>query len=383
MKIVDLKPYIVTHPAEGAGQVTWVFVRVDTDEGISGWGEAGTATAPGTAVSVSAALEALKEYLVGQNPVDIERIWHNVYHRYTYFGSRGFGTAVVAGIDIALWDINGKATGRPVYDLLGGRFRDKIPMYSNVWFDGCTTPEDYARAARDKLLGQGHTASKMDPFREMRPYHRQIHKGQISEAGEQEGYEIVAAVREVVGPRHEILIDAHGHYNVPTAIRLANTLYEQYNIAWFEEPVLPESYEGLRAVREHTAAPICVGERLHTRYDFVPIFQNRLADYIMPDTVWTGGISEIKKIAVMAEAYDIPVAPHVVPGGPLELIAAAHVVSTLPNFYRLEHSQQLIPTHNEMLSEPYAIRDGYLTLNGKPGLGYDLNEEWLAAHASS
>lgn len=381
MKITNLTPYIVAQPAHGIGRVAWVFIRLDTDEGISGWGEAGSPTAPGTAESVAAALSTLKDDLIGESAVNIERIWHKVYHRYTYFGSRGFGTAVAAGIDIALWDINGKATGRPVYDLLGGRFRDTIPLYCNVWFAGCTTPEDYAQAARDNLIGQGHTACKLDPFREMRQFHRQYHKGQISQAGEQEGYDIVAAVREVVGPAHEILIDAHGHYNVPTAIRLANTLYEQSNIAWFEEPVLPEAYEALRTVREHTIAPLCVGERLHTRYDFVPIFQHRLADYIMPDTVWTGGISEIKKIAVMAEAYDIPVAPHVVPGGPLELIAAAHVVTTLPNFYRLEHSQQLIPTHHQMLTEPYEIKDGHLILNGKPGLGYDLDENWLAAHA--
>lgn len=382
MKITDLKSYIVTAPAEGIGSVTWVFVRLDTDEGLSGWGEAGGATAPGTAQSVVAALAALKDFLIGQKATDIERIWHNIYHRYTYFGSRGFGTAVAAGVDIALWDLNGKATGRPIYDLLGGQFRETIPLYSNVWFDNtCTTAADYARAAREKLVALGHTACKLDPFREMRAYHRAIHRGQISDAGERQGYEIVAAVRETVGPNFEILIDAHGHYDVPTAIRLANNLYERFSITWFEEPVLPESYEGLRAVREHSLAPLCVGERLHTRYDFVPIFQNRLADYVMPDTVWTGGISEIRKIAVMAEAYDIPIAPHVVPGGPLELLAAAHVVSVTPNFYRLEHSHQLIPTHLEMLSEPYDIKEGHLTLNGKPGLGYDLDEAWLEAHA--
>ena len=148
--------------------------------------------------------------------------------------------------------------------------------------------------------------------------------GQISAAGEQLGYDIVAAVREAVGPRHEILIDAHGHYNVPTAIRLA--------------------------------------------------------DFIMPDVIWTGGISEARKIATMAESYYIPVAPHTVPGGPIELISAAHVVSSIPNFYRLEHSQVHIPTHAEMLEEPYVIEDGHLHLNGKPGLGIEINEEWLTAH---
>ena len=383
MKISDVRTFAVAAEGVDVGRVPWVFVRVDTDEGISGWGEAGC-RADGVAHSVATALNELREDLIGEPATDIERIWHRIYHRYTYFGSRGFGTAVAAGIDLALWDINGKATGRPVYDLLGGRFRTTVPLYSNVWFDEtCTTPETYAQAARENLMGLGHSAYKLDPFREMRAYHRVAHKGDISQAGEQEGYDIVAAVREVVGPQHEILIDAHGHYNVPTAIRLANTLYEQSRIGWFEEPVAAESMDGLRTVREHTAAPICVGERLFTRYDFMPVLQNRLADYIMPDTVWTGGITEVRKIAAMAEPYDIPVAPHVVPGGPLELIAAAHAMSTIPNFYRLEHAHHLISVHNEMLTEPYVIENGEMLLNGKPGLGYDLDEDWLAGHALS
>jgi galactonate dehydratase len=380
MKITNVNTYVVSAmpPTAGLGW-TWVFIRIDTDAEISGWGEAGAAArVAGTAMGV--AIEHIKEDLLGEQAADIERIWHKLYRRFTYFGARGFGTNLVAAVDIALWDIKGKATGRPVYDLLGGQFRSPIRLYCNVWFRGCTTPAEYAQAARDNVIGQGHTACKLDPFLEMRPYHTMYQDGQISEAGEQQGYDIVAAVREAVGPKHEILIDAHGHYNVPTAIRLANTLFEQSQIAWFEEPVPPESYDALRTVREHCAAPICVGERLFTRYDFLPIFRDRLADFVMPDTIWTGGITETKKIATLAETYYIPVAPHVVPGGALELIAAAHVVSSIPNFYRLEHSQELIPVHHEMLTEPYEIRDGHLRLNGKPGLGYDLNEEWLKAH---
>ena len=380
MKITDLQTYVVASDDKHMGRVPWVFVRIDTDEGVSGWGEAGC-RASGVAHSVALALDELRKDLVGQPATDIERIWHNIYHRYTYFGSRGFGTAVAAGVDIALWDLNGKATGRPVYDLLGGRFRPTVPLYSNVWFENCSTPEEYAAAAKEKLVGLGHAACKLDPFLEMRAHHRVGHKGQISQAGEQEGYDIVAAVREAVGPHHDILIDAHGHYDVPTAIRLANNLFEQSQIGWFEEPVAAESMEGLRSVREHTAAPICVGERLFTRYDFVPVLQNRLADYIMPDTVWTGGITEVRKIASMADVYDIPIAPHVVPGGPLELIAAAHAMITVPNFYRLEHAHSLIETHNRMITEPYVIKNGEMLLNDKPGLGYDMDEEWLAAHA--
>jgi galactonate dehydratase len=376
MKIVDVTPYVVAQPDDR----TWNFVRVDTDEGLTGWGEAG-GNAAGTAQSVRAALLELKELLIGRNPEDVEPIWHQIFRRYTYFGSRGFGTAVAAGIDIALWDLKGQAAGRPVYDLLGGRFRERIPLYSNSWFGGAdATPEAYAAAARERLLPFGHSACKLDPFLEMRPYHRSYQSGEISAAGEHLGYDIVAAVREVVGPRHEILIDAHGHYNVPTAVRLASTLYERSRIGWFEEPVPPESYDALRAVRERTAAPIAVGERLRTRWDFLPVLEGRLADYVMPDTVWTGGISEAKRIAALAEVFNVPVSPHVVPMGPLELIAAGHVVSSIPNFYRLEHSHPLIAVHARLLTEPYRIEDGHLVLNGKPGLGYALDADWLKAN---
>ena len=213
----------------------------------------------------------------------------------------------------------------------------------------------------------------------MLPFHTMYQDGQISEAGEQEGYDIVAAVREVVGPKFEILIDAHGHYNVPTAIRLANNLFAQSNIGWFEEPLPPEGTKALKQVREKTNAPICIGERLYTRWDFLQVFENGLADYVMPDTIWTGGISEVKKIATMAETYYVPISPHVVPGGPIELIAAAHVMSTVPNFYRLEHAQSLIPAHNDLLREPYVIKDGAIHLNDKPGLGFELDEEKVKA----
>lgn len=378
MKISGITPYLVAAGDLAGLGWTWVFVKVETDEGVTGWGECGT-QARGAGPAMVAAVRLVAEELVGENAADIERLWHKVYRRFTYLGPRGFGTSLVAGLDVALWDIKGKATGRPVYDLLGGRFRDSVRLYCNVWFRGCKTPEDYAAAAQKNLIDLGHDACKLDPFLEMMPFHTMYQDGQISAAGEQQGYDIVAAVRKVVGPQFEILIDAHGHYNVPTAIRLANNLYAQSKIGWFEEPVPPESIEALKQVREKCNAPICVGERLFTRYDFLPIFQNGLADYVMPDTIWTGGISEIKKIATMAEAYYIPVAPHVVPGGPLELIAAAHVVSTIPNFYRLEHSQSLIAAHNSLLKQPYDIRNGQLYLNDRPGLGFELDEDKVRA----
>ena len=380
MKITSIKPYSAQFISQSRSSHShpkkWVFIKIETDEGIYGWGEIGT----GSSVSenlMNTAVKEVSELFIGENPMDIERLWHKLFRKFSYMGSRGFTTSLIAGFDIALWDIKGKFSNMPIYDLLGGRFRDPVRLYCNSWFDGCDTPEEYAKAAENNLIKKGYSACKLDPFLEMAPYHTMYQDGFITQDGEEEGYDIVAAVRDVVGPKFEILIDAHGHYNVPNAIRLANNLYDRYKIGWFEEPLPPESIKGLKQVKENTEAPICVGERLYTRYDFLPVLEEGLADYIMPDTVWTGGISETIKIANMAETFNIPTSPHVIPGGPIELISAAHVVSSIPNFYRLEHSLSLIPVHNSYLKEPYKINNGELYLNDKPGLGFDLNEKKL------
>jgi len=348
----------------------YTFVTVHTDEGITGWGESSSVPSRGSFLTARG-VQAVRDALVGEDPSDIDRLWHKLYRRYTYLGARGFPTTVLSGIDIALWDIKGKALGRPIYDLLGGKFRDDIRVYANGWFFDRNTPEGYAEAAKETVKA-GHDALKLDPFLEMVPFHTQYVDGQISAEGEQLGYDIIAAVREAVGPHVEILIDAHGHYNVGTAIRLANNLYEQSRIGWFEEPVPPESYQALRQVRENTAAPICVGERLFTRFEFVPVFEQRLADYVMPDVVWTGGITELRKIATMAEAYYVPISPHNAQG-PGQILAGAHVMMTTPNFYRLEHCTSFIPMNDFLLTEPQGFHDNLITLSGKPGLGVDLD----------
>ncbi len=379
MKITDVRAYVVDSagPAWGAApDREWTFVRVDTDEGITGWGESTNYPGRGSFLT-GHAVKAMKEALVGEDPSDIERLWHKMYRRYTYMGAKGLPTVAISGVDIALWDIKGKALGRPVWDLLGGRFRDSVRLYANGWFVGCKTPEQYAEAAR-KVVESGHEAMKLDPFLEMKKTAICYVDGEISHEGEQLGYDIIAAVREAVGPNVEILIDAHGRYNVPVAIRLANRLFEQSRIGWFEEPVNPESYQALRQVRENTNAPICVGERLYTRWEFVPVFEGRLADYIMPDIVWTGGISEIKKIATMAEAYYVPISPHNAMG-PLQVVAGAHVMMTVPNFYRLEHSIASIPAYNSFLTKPINFHGGEVSVNDAPGLGVDIDMDAVNA----
>ena len=377
MNITDVKAFVVQPPGRVSGSTEdrqWTFVRISTDEGLVGWGEATNYPGRGSFLT-AAAVEAQANILVGQDPNQIEPLWHSIFRRYTYLGSRGLPSTALSGIDIALWDLKGKSLGRPIYDLLGGAFRHDVRLYANGWFTDCNTPEQYGAAAR-KVVESGHEALKLDPFLEMRPFHTGYVDGQISQEGEQLGYDIVAAVRDAVGPQSEILIDAHGHYNVPTAIRLANNLYEQSNIEWFEEPVPPESFDALETVRQRTAPRICVGERLFTRWDFMPVFQRKLADYIMPDVVWTGGISELKRIATTAEAFNVPVSPHNAMG-PLQIIAGAHVSMTLPNFYRLEHSIGSIPAYNAMLKEPIPFWDQFTKVSGKPGLGVDINEAAL------
>ena len=380
MKITNVNAYVVV-PDLGlqAGQLSewqWVLVTVETDEGITGWGESSNVPR-NTSLLVGQGVRAVRDVLIGQDPANIEKLWNNIFRKYNYIGSRGFPTTILSGVDIALWDIKGKALGRPVYDLLGGKIRDDIRLYANGWFGGCSTPEQYAAAAK-RTVAEGHDALKFDPFLEMGPRHTDYIDGNISADGEDLGCDITKAVREAVGPKVEVLIDAHGHYNVPNAVRIANRLFDESQIGWFEEPLPPESFKALKSVREQTRAPICVGERLFTRWDFVPVFEDGLADYIMPDVTWTGGISELKKIATMAEAYYIPISPHNAQG-PGQILAGAHTMMGVPNFYRLEHATGFKPAYDSVLQEPLQWEGNKLKLWDRPGLGVDLDMDKVKA----
>ena len=378
MKITKVRPIAAKLGERGEyPDRTWTFVVVETDEGITGIGES-SSWPPDASRAVAYLLEQANDVVVGNDPFDTERIWQKLYRRFTYAGSRGMVTAAISGVDIALWDIKGKTLGKPVCDLLGGRIRDSVPLYANGWFTGCETPDEYARAAK-KTVAEGYTAMKFDPFtHEMAPFHTGYVSGTISAGGEQLGIDKVAAVREAVGPDIDVLIDAHGHYNVPTAIRIGNRLAE-YDVTWYEEPVPPESTEALQQVRENVAAPICVGERLFTRFDFVPIFENRLADFVMPDVVWTGGITEIRKIASMAEAYYVPISPHNVSSS-VQVVASCHAMIGVPNLYKQEFAVQVLDQYNGVITEQLDVRDGALHLSNRPGLGIELDMDYLAAH---
>ncbi|MCW4040528.1 MAG: mandelate racemase/muconate lactonizing enzyme family protein, partial [Candidatus Bathyarchaeota archaeon] len=232
------------------------------------------------------------------------------------------------------------------------------------------------------IVESGHTALKFDPFPHLdgdRSANDGYLDGNMSKQGEMMAAELTAQIREITGPNIEILIDAHGRFDVPTAIRLCRSLEAAGDIDWFEEPVPVESYHALRQVRQKVNACISVGERLHTRWEFVPILENELADYIMPDVTWTGGITELKKIATMAEAYYIPVSPHDA-SGPINVVAGAHVMMTVPNFYRLETPRYDLSAYNRLIQTPLDNAQGRLHLPTTPGLGIEMNIDYLRAH---
>jgi galactonate dehydratase len=377
MKITDLNVYPVQSHLEtalGSMSANWLFVVLETDEGISGIGECTNSPRDGN-ILVAKALQTIKGTLVGRDPKNIEAIWQELYRNYTYLGSRGLVTTVISGIDIALWDLRGKALGCPIYDLLGGAVRPDIPLYTHPAYG---PPAEIAESSC-QAVEEGYTALKTDPFHEeMGPYHTARISGVISRQGERRGVEILSAIRDAVGTEVEILIDAHGHYDVASAIRCANVV-KPFDITWFEEPVPPESYDALKQVRDAVDVRICVGERLFTRWDFAPVLQNRLADYLMPDVCWTGGITEMKKIAAMAETYFVSVSPHGAMG-PLQLLAGAHAMITVPNFYRLETFNLREPIFNAVLDSSVDVRQGRLHLSQRPGLGVELNMDYIRAH---
>jgi galactonate dehydratase len=289
-----------------------------------------------------------------------------------FFG--GFYHDALAAVDIALWDIRGKALGLPIYELLGGKFQDRLVLYSNGWFGGCETPEEFARAAK-ATVDVGHSALKLDPFRRGHTYLSR-YAADYPPNDDLAAAEIVAAIREAVGDGVEIFIDAHGRFNVATAIRLANRL-APYRIGWFEEPVPVENWDALRQFRQGTDVPVCVGERLYTRWQFRPVLDGQLADYIMPDIIRTGGISEMKKIATMAEAYFVPITPHDATG-PITLIAGAHVMMTTPNFFRLEIAYSELELYQQIMDPPFDVAAGYMSVSERPGLGHELREDYIA-----
>jgi galactonate dehydratase len=379
VKITAIIPWLVKVDSTFWGE--YLFVEVRTNAGISGWGEITTTTRIANR-AVAGMLRQLNQLLVGEDPTRIEYLWHKTFRAFTYMGTRGATSHVVSGIDIALWDIVGKSRNAPIYELLGGSVRDDILIYTHPDQSKFTNKAGVVEEIR-AIVESGHTGIKFDPFPPYEGNSGHEHgylDGELSKKGGREAAELTALIRETAGPEIEILIDAHGRFDVPTAIRLCRMLEEAGQIDWFEEPVPVESYHALKQVRERVSAAISVGERLHTRWEFVPILENELADYIMPDVTWTGGISELKKIATMAEAYYVPITPHDA-SGPINVIAGAHVMMTVPNFYRIETNRYDLSHYNILIDKPLDNSGGRIKLGSEAGLGIALNLDYLRANS--
>ena len=355
----------------------WTLLRITTDDGLTGVGEA--TNWPGSPLVYHAA-QHLGQHIIGEDPRRVDYIWTKLYRDFNWQGPTGTMMCAMSGIDMALLDLKAKWLGVPCYELLGGAFRTEILLYANYWFiKGGHNPADYAEQAR-KVVAQGFTGLKFDPFAHTNYLFGDDLSSNLTLTHEQENlaYDIVAAVREAVGENVQIMIETHALLSMPTAIRMAKRL-EPLNITWYEEPAGPESAHNLRYLNERINIPLCVGERHYTRWGFRPVLDHQAVDYIMPDITRCGGPSEMKRIATLAETSNIQVSPHN-PNGPLSTLASAHVCASIPNFFRQEFMFTDVPWRDTVITHPFDIRNGHLILSDRPGLGVDLVPEVMEAH---
>lgn len=365
MKIVNVTPMVL-----GTAWRNLTFVKVETDEGLTGVGEARVLNRTQAVLGYLA--DVVPRYVLGSDPFEVERLVQRMFRE--DFGRAGeLVMTGIALIEIACWDIMGQALGQPVYRLLGGAVREKIKAYANGWYTAARTPEEF-HAAAQRAIAKGYRALKFDPF-----------GGGFYELERSEKQRIVAlveAVRDAVGPDVEILIEMHGRFNPATAVEMAREL-APFRPSWFEEPVPPENLAALKKAADAISPlgiPIATGERLHTPYEYRELFELQAADIIQPDITHYGGLLSTKKLAAWAEAYYMLVAPHNV-GGPVSTAAALHLAACTNNFKIQEHFNDFdeVYVKESALGVPEVV-DGYFALPTGPGLGITLNEEIIRAH---
>ncbi len=360
MKITGIETYLVE-----VGRRNLCFVKVSTDEGISGVGEAYSV---GPDLATAQVVDYFQDWLIGLDPLDIEGIWQRVY-----LGSRFPGGAVLlsalSGIDHALWDIKGKALGVPVYQLLGGKCRDRIRVYQNP---GGTTPAETLENALRLKDRYGFTAFKTNP---LPPDQHDMAWPRVLELVERK----MALLREGLGSDVEIALDPHAKVLEPSKALDVCRAVAPYHPMFVEEPLRPENMEALAQVRSKSQVPIATGEMLYTKWEFRDLLRLQAADIVQPDICVCGGITEMKKIAALAEADYVTVAPHN-PMGPLATAVNAQFAATAPTFLILEYHVDTESPRRDLIEEPYELADGHLVLPDRPGLGIALNEEYFARH---
>jgi galactonate dehydratase len=354
MKITRIDTFLV-HPDHR----NLVLVKVHTDEGIHGVGEAYSV---GPDDATAQVVHHFEEWLVGQDPTRIEHLWAIMYQGIRFPGGSVVNSAI-SGIEHALWDINGKRLGVPVYQLLGGAVRDRIRVYQSP---NGQTPAELATDALRLIERYKYTAVKIGP---QPPDSDSLPAGAALRAS----VERMAAVREAVGDDVDVAVDPHAKFFEPAqAIALAEAI-KPYRPLFYEEPLRPENVDALARVAAHTDVPIATGEMLYTKFAFREILVKQAAAVLQPDVCCAGGILECRKIAAMAEAFYVTIAPHN-PMGPIATAVNVHLAASIPNFLILEYHPDDEPPRRDLIDEPMVLRDGYLELPTRPGLGIELNE---------
>ncbi len=364
MKVTDVRTFLV-HPGSGKN---WLFVKVETDAGIHGWGECYTQSDRDRAIEVH--VEELTRYLKGRDPHNIK---HFTYMAYNDFASKRGAMdlySAVSGIEQAMWDIVGKSLGTPVYNLLGGRCREKIRVYANGWGMRLTDGDGERAKAR---VDEGFTALKFDPF----PGPWRTH---ISRDDEDAAVECVRGIREAVGPKVDLLIEVHRRLAPMHAIRVAHRM-EEFDLFWYEEPVSSMNIDALVDVKRAIDTPVVTGEELYTKAEFREVLEKGAADILNADVCNCGGILELKEIGAMAESYYVVMSPHNYNSTSVALAATMHACAAMPNFLITEYFVNFAEVSQAITVDPLRVENGYVALPTAPGLGIELDEEAMAHYA--
>jgi len=363
MEVTDIKSYIVD-----ADWRNWFFVKIETDEGIEGAGEA--LAGEGITPVMEAATENLKHYVIGEDPLNRRKINRRLT-RYPFAWRGGkLINGVAAAIDIALWDIAGKYFDEPVWKLLGGKVRDRIPVYANGWHIGERTPENYAHHADKAVNEQGYRALKCDPFAH--------HEYNLSKGDVREVADLLEAVREAVGWEVGIGLDYHGRFTRRTAIQVTQQLSE-YDLMFVEEPVELEDREVMADVNQNVDVPVATGERLYNNENMMDVIQKQACDIIQPDVTNYGSLKAVQHAAAMAKSRYMTIAPHN-PNAGISTAASVHLCAGFENLEILEHMSRDVEWRDEVIENTLQVEDGAIPVPDRPGLGIRFNEEAAKEH---
>ncbi len=366
LKITKVEPIVLN----GArGYAPWLFVRVETADGFVGWGE-GT-NYPGVQ-PIATAVKNLSKFVIGESAWNIEALWHRMYRGLYYNGMGGVMLAAISGIDIALYDIVGKKLGVPVYKMLGGQVQEKLRIYANGWMEGIPrTPEGFYAKTKE-LVAKGYTGCKFDPF-QTTPFNREVTQPDL-----RFGVALTKAIRDAAGPDYDIAIDVHGRWNTKSTIEIIRAL-EPFRLFFYEEAVPPENIDAMVEVQRSVQAPLATGERIFGRHGFRELLEKQAVRIIQPDLSRTGGITEVKKIAAMADTYYVPVAPHN-PNGPICTMASIHTCFSIPNFLILEYFEPDEAVYQEIVIGGLKHDTGAVYPPTAPGLGINITDSFLQKH---